>query len=392
VHARFVMHADRGKVSVSAGERRLRVDAELKASERDGSLRSLAPAIDVGIPAWGHSPYLEQAVASVERQTLTSWRLHISQDGPPESSVEDLIAARGDPRIVYSATGRALGSAQNKSLLIRSGDAPFVALLDHDDLWAPDFLRWRVEFLQADPTCAFVFSPLTVIDAEGNVVGRGPRLVADGVYSSSDLVPLLLRSSGIPGGSVVTRRAAYEEVGDEFCDFPPRTYDYEMWIRLALRFPAGYLGLWDVCWRRHGANASGSFSGCDEEYERLVSHLSRMVEQQQPDLLSGDDIWRRKLSALLLMTSLEALTLGERRTARHYLSQAIRRDVRGAFRGPTLAAALTVGLGRPGAGIVAGARRIKHSPRSGRAHQRVSRQHHDEQDQSSPERAAGTEE
>jgi glycosyltransferase involved in cell wall biosynthesis len=336
------------------------VDAELEDAERDRSERSHVPTIDVGIPAWRRSPYLEQAIASVERQTLTSWRLHISQDGPPEASVEDLVAARGDPRIVYSATGRALGAAENKSLFIRSGNAPFIALLDQDDVWGPDFLRRRVKFLNANPTCAFVFSPLTVIDAQGNVIARGPRLLADGVYSSSDVVPLLLNSNGIPGGSVVARRSAYEDVGGEFCGFLPRTYDYEMWIRLALRFPVGHLGLLDVFWRRHGANASARLSGWDEEYERLVSHLSRMVEQQRPDLLSGDDTWRRKLSALLLMASQEALTLGERRTAWHYLTQAIRRDLRVAFRGRTLAVALTVGLGPPGAGVVAGARRVKH--------------------------------
>jgi Glycosyl transferase family 2 len=315
--------------------------------------------IDVGIPAWRHSPYLEQAIASVECQTLTSWRLHVSQDGPREASLEELVAARGDPRIVYSATGQARGSAQNKSLLIRGGDAPFIALLDHDDVWDPDFLRRRVEFLEADSTCAFVFSPLAVIDAEGSVVARGPRLLADGVYSSTEVVPLLLGWNGIPGGSVVARRSAYEHVGAEFCDFLPRTYDYEMWVRLALHFPVGYLGLWDTYWRRHGANASGRLSGCDEEYERLVSHLSRMVARQRPDLPSGDRVWHRKLSALFLMTSLDALTLGERRTARRYLSQAMRRDVRGAFRGQMLAAALTVWLGRPGAEMVAGARRVK---------------------------------
>jgi glycosyltransferase involved in cell wall biosynthesis len=322
-------------------------------------MRRASVAIDVGMPAWRHSPYLEQAIASVERQTLTSWRLHISQDGHPEATVEDLVATRRDPRIVYSATGRARGAAGNKSLLIRSGNAQFVAVLDHDDVWKPDFLRRRVEFLETDSTCAFVFSPLTVIDAEGNVVARGPRLLADGIYSSSDVVPLLLSWNGIPGGSVVARRSAYEDVGAEFCDFLPRTYDYEMWVRLALQFPAGYLGLWDTYWRRHGANASGRLSGCDEEYERLVSHLSRMVSRQRPELLPGDDVWRGKLSALLLMTSLEAATLGERRTARRYLSQAIRRDLRGAFRGRMLAAALTIGLGRPGASIVAVARRIK---------------------------------
>jgi glycosyltransferase involved in cell wall biosynthesis len=368
------------------------VDAELRTLGQGSSPPSLDPVIDVGVPAWRHSAYLEQAIESVERQTLTSWRLHISQDGPPEPSVQDLIAARGDPRIAYSSTGRALGSAKNKSRLIRTGDAPFVALLDHDDVWGPDFLRRRVEFLEADQTCAFVFSPLTVIDADGSIIGKGPRLLDDGVYSSSELVPFLLTTSGIPGGSVVARRAAYEDVGGEFCDFLPRTYDYEMWIRLALRFAGGYLGLWDVCWRRHGANASARLNGCDKEYERLVSHVSRLVRQQRPDLPSGDEIWRRKLSALLLMSSLEALTLGERRTALQYLAQAIRRDVRGALRGRTLAAALTVGLGRPGAAIVAGARRIKHVRTRPRADETALRRHHDGQDDKRPARASGAKE
>jgi glycosyltransferase involved in cell wall biosynthesis len=343
----------------------MRADAESREAE---GFQAPVPAIDIGIPAWRHSPYLEHAIASVERQTLTSWRLHISQDGPPEPSVENLVAARGDdPRIVYSATGRPLGAAENKSLLIRSGDAPYVALLDHDDVWGPDFLRRRVEFLDMDPNCAFVFSPLTVIDTAGNETARGQRLLADAVYSSSEIVPLLLSWNGIPGGSVVARRSAYEEVGEEFCDFLPRTYDYEMWVRLALRFRVGYLGLWDVCWRRHGANASTDLSGCEEEYERLVKHLTLLVQGVRPELASDVKVWRRKLSSLLLMASLEALTLGERRIAWHYLSRAIRRDPRAVLLLPMLSVALSVGLGRPGAGIVAGARRIKHlrRPRQG---------------------------
>jgi hypothetical protein len=109
-------------------------------------------------------------------------------------------------------------------------------------------------------------------------------------------------------------------------------------------------------------------------------------------LPSGDEIWRRKLSALLLMSSLEALTLGERRTALQYLAQAIRRDVRGALRGRTLAAALTVGLGRPGAAIVAGARRIKHVRTRPRADETALRRHHDGQDDKRPARASGAKE
>jgi glycosyltransferase involved in cell wall biosynthesis len=335
--------------------------------ERNRPPRPAVAAVDVGIPVWGHSPYLKQAIASVERQTLTSWRLHISQDGDSERSVEDLVSQEGDRRMAYSATGRPVGAPGNKTRLIRSGCAPYVALLDHDDLWKPDFLLRRVEFLETHPSCAFVFSPAIVIGADGNVLERRPRLLPDGIYASAEIVPFLLRSSGIPGGSIVARRSAYRDVGDEFCDFLPRTYDYEMWIRLALRFPVGYLGLWDVCWRRHAMNASTTdLRDYDEEYERLVSRLSLVIARHRPELLPGADVWRRKLNALLLMTSLDALALGERRTAWRYLSRAIRCYPRSAFSARTIAVALTVALGSPGATLVAGARRINRLRRTRR--------------------------
>src|SRR5205085_77688 len=152
---------------------------------------------------------------------------------------------------------------------------------------------------------------------------------------------------------------AYRDVGDEFCDFLPRTYDYEMWVRVALRFPVGYIGLWDACWRRHGTNASmRDLRAYGDEYERLVSHLSGMVARERPELPVGAEVWRRKLSGLLLMTSLDALALGQRRTAWQYLTRAIRRDRRSAFSGRTLAVVLKVGLGPVGAALVAGALRI----------------------------------
>jgi glycosyltransferase involved in cell wall biosynthesis len=318
--------------------------------------------VDVGIAVWGHSPYLRSAIASVEHQTLTRWRLHISQDGPARSSVSELVAAIGDSRISYSATGNPVGASRNKTGLLRSGEGPYVTLLDHDDVWDPDFLRRRIEFLEAHPDCAFVFSPLTVMDADGTIVERAPPLLADGVYASKDMVPALLEADGIPGGSVVLRRSALREIGDCFSESLPRTYDYELWMRLALRFPVGYVGLWDVRWRRHPLNASTTdLRGYEEEYERLVSRLSVMFARERPELRPGPGAWRRKLSALLLLTSLEALRIGQRRLAWRYLSQAVLRGRREALTRRTLTVALTVALGPPGVGLVAMARRLHRS-------------------------------
>jgi glycosyltransferase involved in cell wall biosynthesis len=316
--------------------------------------------VDVGVAACGRSPYLTTAIASVQRQVLRSWRLHISQDGPGEASLQQLVATRADdPRISWSATKQPVGAAANKTRLLRAGTAPYIALLDHDDVWDSGFLLRRVRFLDSHPSCAFVFSPLTVVDASGCVVERRPALVPEGAYASEEILPVLLGASGIAGGSVLIRRAALQEVGDHFCEFLPRTYDYEMWIRLALRSSVGHLDVRDVYWRRHAANASSRhLRDCDQEYRRLVSHLSELVATERPDVRLGRDVWRRKLAALLLMTSVDALTNGDRRIAGRYLWLAVWRARRAALTGGTLAVALKVGCGRCGVAAAAGLVRL----------------------------------
>jgi hypothetical protein len=282
--------------------------------------------VDVGIPAWGHSRYLEEAIASVRRQTLSAWTLRVLQDGPPEPSVERLVHEAADSRITYDATVTPIGAPANKTALIRNGNARYVALLDHDDVWQPEFLARRVEFLEAESRCGFVFSPCTIIDGQGSTVARSPRLLPDGVYPSETIVPLLLEWDGIPGGSVVARRSAYDELDASFSDRLPHTYDYEMWVRLALRFPVGYLGVRDVCWRRHTSNASAPGPGAEAEFASLASSLSSLVARERPGLVLDSALWRRKVSALLFMTCRDALERGDRASARHYLTRAIRRD------------------------------------------------------------------
>jgi glycosyltransferase involved in cell wall biosynthesis len=312
----------------------------------------------------GHSAYLEDAIASIERQTYPAWRLHLSQDGAHEPSIEQLVARRADSRITYSATGQRIGAPANKWRLIRSGTAPYVALLDHDDLWRVEFLQRRVEFLDEHPECAFVFSPQLVIDRAGRTVRRASPQLADGVYTTEEIVPVLLRADGIAGASIVVRRSAYEAVHEPFRNALPRTYDYEMWVRLALSGAVGYLCAWDAGWRLHGSNASvGDSHGYHWEYERLVTLLEVDIAQARPDLLPTRREMRRKLAQLLLMSAVDAAAAGDRMVASGYLARAVLADPRGGWAPATYAAALPVVFGAAGASLVSRARRLRHRER-----------------------------
>ena len=63
-------------------------------------------------------------------------------------------------------------------------------------------------------------------------------------------MPLLLRHNLIGMPTVLVRRSAYEAVGPAF-DEHTVYFDYQMWLRLALRFPVGYLAVWDASYRVH---------------------------------------------------------------------------------------------------------------------------------------------
>ena len=159
------------------------------------------------------------------------------------------------------------------------------------------------------------------------------------------------------------RRAACIQAGAEFCAGLPRTYDYEMWVRLALRFPVGYLGVWDAYWRRHGASASfADVRGYDEEYELLASRLCRLLAVERPDLLPRSRFWRRKVSSLLLMKALDAVEAGDRTAARKFLLRILQRDPRSAVDARVLWVVLGL-TGRVGSGIVTNLRRMKHERR-----------------------------
>ena len=283
------------------------------------------PVVDVGIPAWGGPVYLGPAIESVLGQTFGSWRLRISHDGPAGEEARTFVEPYlADPRVSYTEAAEPLGAAGNKTSLIRHGVGRYVALLDHDDFWAPDFLAKRVRLLEMHRKAAFVFSPTTAVDRGGRVLHRDRPLLPDGCYSSEEILPLLLKISGIPGGTVLARRSAYEAVGSTFADTFPRTYDYEMWIRLALRFPVCYVIAWDAFWRRHPEQASADLRQLEVEYRKLLDHLRQLVAGASRDYELSPREHRFKLAGWLLSASLDALEQGRRTSSAAFLARALR--------------------------------------------------------------------
>jgi glycosyltransferase involved in cell wall biosynthesis len=280
--------------------------------------RSGMPRVDVGIPTLGQRAYVHEAIASVLAQTFTSWRLIVSVNDVARG--EDFSRYDDHPRIEILRTAEPLGAYGNKNVIARASTAPYLAFLDDDDLWEPEFLQRRVQALDEHPQCAFAFSTYTEIDAEGRRTSRGPEPFAPaGVLTQTELLQELLappseRRIYTIMLTTLVRRSAFEAVGPAFDETLPIIGDYELWLRLASRYPAVFLHTWDAAYRRHpGQDSQSARLGAEflAVHERLDSILGSDLAYLKP----GAKELERQRADWLFSQALDGGGAGARRRA-----------------------------------------------------------------------------
>jgi len=114
------------------------------------------PLVSIIIPAYNVAPYIKEALDSVFAQTYTNFEPIVINDGSPDTPALEEVLAPYRSRIVYlKQENRGLAGARNTGLRAATGE--FVALLDADDLWTPEYLQEQVSFLQQHPEIDLVY-------------------------------------------------------------------------------------------------------------------------------------------------------------------------------------------------------------------------------------------
>jgi glycosyltransferase involved in cell wall biosynthesis len=156
-----------------------------------------------------------------------------------------------------------LANARNTGIKasLQESKAPFIALLDADDVWLSGKLEKQLNLFQAsqDSKLGLVYSSYELIDEKGSaIVGENlivkPSLRGE-VYSS------LLTGNFISGSGsgVLVKSAVFEEVG-LFDETLKASEDWDMWIRIARKFHFDYVNESLVQIRVHSTNMQKDFS------------------------------------------------------------------------------------------------------------------------------------
>src|SRR5262245_11033351 len=167
-------------------------------------------AVSVIIPAYRASRAIPDALASVFAQTFADFEVIVVDDGLPDG---DALAAAIEPyrsRIHYIAQSNS-GPDAARNAAIRVAHGRYLAFLDADDRWDPDFLRRQVSHLEAHPDTALVYCDARL---SGDTPFAGQRCM-QAAPSTGDvtLVSLIQQRCSIILSTVVARTEAIAAAG-----------------------------------------------------------------------------------------------------------------------------------------------------------------------------------
>lgn len=240
------------------------------------------PRFAVMLPTYEPGEQLRRALQSVLSQAPVPEEMQIAvvDDGSRHTDVVELVRSI-DPhgRIDVYVDGSHLGIAGNWNRAVGLARGHLVHLLHQDDQVLPGFYaRMEHAFLQA-PLIGMAFCRSSIIDSDDHLIKINSRQrLWPGVLS--DWLPKIATRQRIQTPSVVVARTTYEILGGYRMDLC-QTLDWEMWVRIAARFPVWYEPQPLAVFRRHAASESARLLTAGEVWPDLA-HAIRINAESLP--------------------------------------------------------------------------------------------------------------
>lgn len=209
--------------------------AEPKSSETRAEEK---PLVSVIIPAYEASAYICDALNSVFSQSYRNFEVILVNDGSPDTQQLERVLHPYIDRIVYLKQPNG-GPSAARNAAIRRAQGEYLAFLDSDDAWYPDYLASQIEFaLSAQPPYDLVYADQLLLrdlaradDAERRGIRYSETCPSNGDVT---FVSLVSEQCQAPTTCTIIRRQIAIDAG-LFDENFRRAEDYDLWLRVAHR-------------------------------------------------------------------------------------------------------------------------------------------------------------
>lgn len=258
-----------------------------------------SPLVSAIIPAYNAERTVAETLASVAAQTYAAIEILIVDDGSTDSTAaiaQAFCASDTRARLIRQPNS---GVAVARNAAIAQCTGAFVAPIDADDLWHPDYLSILVaKAMTTQPTPGFVYAWHRRIDEAGDIIHSGLTNSAEG----SALQRMGFRNLVGNGSALLISRAALAEVGG----YDPRlraegaegTEDVLLQLAIAACHPIASVPAFLVGYRSRPGSLSGDGARMFESKRQAL----RIYAERFPDrpLLKRSWRWIRAKRALIL--------------------------------------------------------------------------------------------
>lgn len=196
--------------------------------------------ISIIIPLYNKAPYIISTLQCVFQQTYTQYEIVVVDDGSTDDGVDRVESVNDDRiRIIRQKNG-GVSAARNRGIAEARGE--YVAFLDADDEWKPDYLSSQMELVRKYPQCSVFASNYEFRNVEGKVrntiINKLPFAGTDGELSNYFEVACCSHPP-LWTSAVMVRKTAIQEIGG----FPvgiKSGEDLLTWARLAVKYKIAY--------------------------------------------------------------------------------------------------------------------------------------------------------
>jgi glycosyltransferase involved in cell wall biosynthesis len=216
----------------------------------------MEPRVSFVIANYNYGRYVARSIDSLLAQTFPSLEIIVIDDCSQDDSRKVLEGYVNEPkvRLIFHSRNLRNIASYNEGLKLARGE--FVGIVCADDFCLrPDAVARQVAVFDAYPRAGLVYAAQMYVDEQGApfraFIPWAADYVRDGLVEFADLA----FRNYIPNTGTLVRRAAHDLLG-LYDPALPHAGDWDLWLRIATRFPVGYVAEPLYAYRIHGRNMS----------------------------------------------------------------------------------------------------------------------------------------
>lgn len=239
------------------------------------------PLWSVMIPVYNCSQFIPEVLHNVLNQNIPEkdMEIEIVDDASTDDDIEKIVKKIGNGRVKYFRQSKNVGSLRNFETCIERSRGKLIHLLHGDDRVLPGYYSTIQRLFETYSEAGAAFSNFRYINEKGAEKFCQPlEMPKEGLLK--DWLLLIAERNLIQYAAITVKREVYEELGS----FYGSTFgeDWEMWVRIAQKYPFAYTPNLLAEYRQHNSSITGE-KFLNGESLKDLNYVMELVQHYVPD-------------------------------------------------------------------------------------------------------------